>query len=141
MIDADRRARLLAARREIAELTGRSVPEWVGSSPDAAIPPRVRLRVFERFAGTCQLTGRKIRPGDEWDLDHRVPLALGGKHAESNLQPVLREAHREKTRQDVADNAKVRRIRLKHIGAFPKSKAKIKSRGFQKTRPDFTPKD
>jgi 5-methylcytosine-specific restriction protein A len=103
-------------------MTGRSVPEWVGSSPDAPIPPRVRLRVFERYAGVCQLTGRKIRAGDKWDLDHRIALANGGTHSEDNLQPVSREAHREKTRQDVALKSKAARVRAKHLGiAKPKS--------------------
>lgn len=131
-LDADRRARLLA------EPSGRSVPEWVASSPDAAIPARVRLRVFERYGGVCQLTGRKIRPGDAWDLDHRIALALGGQHREGNLWPVLSEAHREKTRDDVKAKAKIARIRAKHLGVFPKSKTKIKSRGFQKSRPAIT---
>lgn len=103
-------------------MTGRSVDLWVGSTPDAAIPPRVRLRVFERHGGVCALSGRKIRVGDAWDLDHRVPLIMGGRHAEDNLQPVLKDAHREKTKADVAAKAKADRIRARHLGiAKPKS--------------------
>ena len=104
-------------------MTGRSVPEWIGATPDAGIPPRVRLRVFERAGGVCALTGRKIYPGDRWDCDHRVPLALGGEHRESNLQPVLAEAHREKTAEDVAAKAKAARVAKKHRGLHhPKAK-------------------
>lgn len=104
-------------------MTRRSVPEWAGKTPDAAIPPRVRLRVFEAHGGTCALTGRKIRPGDEWDCDHIRALANGGEHRESNLQPVLRTAHREKTKADVALKAKADRVRKKHLGLWkPKSK-------------------
>jgi 5-methylcytosine-specific restriction protein A len=103
-------------------MTGRSVPEWVGSSPDAAIPPRVRLRIWERFGGRCALTGRKLRPGDHYDFDHIIALANGGEHRENNLQLVSREAHREKTRQDVALKSKAARVRAKHLGiAKPKS--------------------
>ena len=29
----------------------RSVAEWVGATPDTPVPPRVRLRVFERDEG------------------------------------------------------------------------------------------
>lgn len=29
-------------------MIGRSVEEWIGATPDTAIPPRVRLRVFEK---------------------------------------------------------------------------------------------
>lgn len=44
-------------------MTGRSVDEWHGANPDAHVPARVRLRVFERYGGKCWLTGRKIMPG------------------------------------------------------------------------------
>ena len=113
-------------------LTGRAVEEWVGSSPDAAIPARVRLRVFERYMGVCFLSGVKIKPGDTWDCDHRKPLHAGGQHVESNLVPVLRIMHRAKTAEEMHVKAKVERTRKKHLGIFPETKHKIKSRGFQK---------
>lgn len=93
----------------------RSVEEWIGKTDDAAIPPRVRVRVFDRFGGICQLTGRKIRPGDAWDLDHIVALINGGQHRESNLQPALRDKHRAKTKEDVALKSKAAKRRKKHL--------------------------
>ncbi len=93
---------------------GRSVPEWVGASPDAKIPGHVRLRIFERFDGICQITKRKIRAGDAWAVDHVVPLADGGSHCESNLVPVLEIAHRAKTGAENTTRAKVRAIKAKH---------------------------
>jgi 5-methylcytosine-specific restriction enzyme A len=102
----------------------RSTDEWIGATDDAAIPPRVRLRVFERYGGICQETGRKITPADQWDCDHEIALANGGQHRESNLRPVLREAHRSKTKQDVALKAKIDRVRKKHLGVKTK-KAKL----------------
>lgn len=100
---------------------GRSVDEWIGKTPDAAIPPRVRLRVFQRFGGICQISKRKITPADQWDLDHVTALILGGEHRESNLVPVLRDAHREKTKADVAAKAKADRIAKKHLGIKTKA--------------------
>ena len=97
-------------------MTRRSVPEWIGTTPDTPVPPRVKLRVFEAHGGKCHLTGRKIVPGDKWELDHRVALANGGKHRESNLAPALSEAHRKKTATDVAQKAKDDRVRKKHLG-------------------------
>lgn len=94
---------------------GRTVKEWVGRSDDTAAPPRVRLRVFEAHGGICALTGRKIRPGDDWELDHEQALTNGGENCESNLQPVLKEAHKAKTAQDVAQKSKDRRVRSKHL--------------------------
>lgn len=94
----------------------RSVEEWVGASDDAVPPPRVRLRVFERHGGVCYLTGRKIGPGDKWDLDHVRALCNGGENRESNLAPALRDAHRKKTAEDVKARAKADRVRKKHLG-------------------------
>lgn len=95
----------------------RAVPEWIGATPDTPAPPRVRLRVFEAYGGICALTGRKITPADKWELDHATALVNGGENRESNLQPVLSDAHKRKTAEDVATKAKDRRVRAKHIGA------------------------
>jgi 5-methylcytosine-specific restriction protein A len=115
-------------------VTGRTVPTWQGSTPDAAIPARVKLRIWERAGGKCEITGRKLYPGDAHDFDHIVPLAMGGEHSESNLRLVSRDAHREKTKADVTAIAKAKRVALKHTGLWPKSKRPIQSRGFERTR-------
>ena len=112
----------------------RSVPEWVGKHDDEAIPPRVRARVFEAYGGRCYRSGRKIMPGDAWALDHIQALANGGQHRESNLAPILEEAHKEKTAEDMRIKSKITRMKQKHLGIFPRSKAKIPSRGFPSTR-------
>ena len=94
----------------------RETPEWIGKTDDSAIPPRVRLRIFEHHSGHCFLTGRIIRAGEQWDLDHRVALVNGGQHRESNLVPVLTVHHRLKTKKDVAEKSMVARKRKKHLG-------------------------
>ena len=110
-------------------MTGRTVKEWIGKTPDSKPPPRVRLRVFERDNGVCHISGRKIQSGDAWDLDHVIALinwtGEGHGNRESNLAPVLRDKHREKTRADVALKSKAATVRKKHLGI----KAR-KSRGF-----------
>lgn len=96
----------------------REVPEWIGKTDDSRPPPRVRVRVFERHDGRCYLTGRKIRPGDKWDLEHIKALINGGQNRESNMAPALAGAvHQEKTSRDVAEKAKVYAVKSKHIGA------------------------
>ena len=99
-------------------MTHRSVDEWIGSSSDAKVPPRVRLRIFEAHGGVCHISGRKIRPGDQWDLDHKQALCNGGEHRESNLAPAIREVHRAKTADDVKLRAKADRVRKKHLGIW-----------------------
>lgn len=115
----------------------REVPEWIGKTDDTAIPPRVRVRVFGRFGGTCFLSGRKIRAGEEWDCDHSIALINGGEHRESNLVPVLRGEHRKKTAADIAQKSKNYRVRAKFLGVMPK-RSKIQSAGFRKSAPQRT---
>lgn len=100
----------------------RSVPEWIGKTHDSPIPPRVRLRVFERCGGICHLSNRFIRAGEAWQLDHIVSLVNGGEHRECNLAPVLTEPHRAKTAEDVREKSIVRRKRMKHLGISAKKK-------------------
>lgn len=113
----------------------RAVPEWVADNDDQAIPPRVKLRIWERCGGKCALTGRKIMPGDAFDYEHRIALCNGGRHAEFNIVLALRDKHREKTADDVALKSKVARVRAKHLGIYPKSKTPLRSRGFAKRSP------
>jgi len=115
-------------------MTARDRPEWIGKTPDTAPPARVRVRVFDAYGGRCYLSKRKIMPGDTWELDHVKALVNGGENRETNLAPALKSAHREKTNADVAEKAKVARLRAKHLGVFPKSKTPIRSRGFQSAR-------
>lgn len=109
----------------------RAIEEWIGKADDQAIPPRVRLRIFDRCGGRCAVTGEKLRPG-HFQYDHIVALVNGGRHAESNLQTICTEAHKVKTRDDVAIKAKVARIRKKMLGLWPAPARKLQSRPFPK---------
>ncbi len=95
----------------------RDVPEWIGRSDNTAVPPRVRLRVFERDGGICQCgCGRKISVGDKWQTDHMIALINGGENRESNLRSLLDKCHAVKTGADVGEKAVVARVRKKHVG-------------------------
>lgn len=101
----------------------RSVSEWIAKNDDQKVPDRVRIRIFDREGGICHLTGEKIDPvRDEWDLDHKVALILGGEHRETNLFPAKKEPHRRKTAVEMKVKSKIARTRKKHLGiAKPKS--------------------
>jgi 5-methylcytosine-specific restriction endonuclease McrA len=53
-------------------------------------------------------------------LDHKVALINGGEHRESNLFPALKDKHRAKTADDVAEKSKTYRMGAKHRGLWPK---------------------
>ena len=111
----------------------RAVPEWIGATPNTPVPDRVKVRVFAKYDGRCHWTGKRIMPGDSWDVDHVIALINGGLNVESNLAPILRgKAHKEKTAHDVAIKSKTYRMRAKHLGLM-KPKRKIPSRPFPKT--------
>ena len=94
----------------------RSIPEWIGKTDDSAIPPRVKLRIFQQFGGQCfkctNMIVGKLLPA----YDHIIPLIMGGANAEDNIQLLCTECHKVKTAVDVADKAESYRVRLKHVG-------------------------
>lgn len=94
----------------------RSLPEWIGATDDTPIPPRVKLRVFEKYGGVCHISSRRIRAGEPWDAEHVVALCNGGQNRESNLAPALRAAHPKKTAADLAIKSKTARMAKKHAG-------------------------
>lgn len=81
-----------------------------------------KLAVFEAHGGCCHICGGKIQVGEPWDLEHQIPLALGGDDDESNVAPAHVKCHRAKTTQDAARIAKANRVRAKHMGAKPTPK-------------------
>jgi 5-methylcytosine-specific restriction protein A len=99
---------------------GRAVEEWIGATADSKIPDRVKLRIFEREGGRCYLSGAKIRPGDKYEFEHVIALALwtgeGHGNRESNIRLALKDAHKAKTKADRAQQAKSDSIRKKHLG-------------------------
>lgn len=112
----------------------RSPKEWIAKSDDAKIPPRVRLRVFDRAGGVCHLCKLKIKvPGETWDADHIKALINGGAHREANLAPAHKHCHLIKTTADVAEKKKVAAVRKKHV-LPPAPKQPIKSPGFRQSK-------
>jgi 5-methylcytosine-specific restriction protein A len=100
----------------------RSLPEWIAKHDDEAIPPRVKLRIFERCNGICKACTLAIRGKLLPAYDHITALVNGGEHRESNLQLLCVPCHAVKTRQDVAEKAQTYSKRLKAVGIKPARK-------------------
>jgi 5-methylcytosine-specific restriction protein A len=80
-----------------------------------------RLRIFENRGGVCHLCEQKIQVGEKWEVEHRIPLAMGGADDETNMFPAHRKCHAVKSKADAGKLAKVTRIRAKHRGAWKRT--------------------
>jgi len=76
----------------------------------------MRLKLFEDAAGRCYLCGFKIQAGQLWEVEHRIPLALGGADDEANMAPAHKSCHAPKTAEDFGRIAKAKRQKAKHFG-------------------------
>lgn len=110
----------------------RSTNEWVGKHDDQAIPPRVKLRIYDRDGGKCHICGLPIKPGETWDADHVTALVNGGEHREANLAPAHKHCHVAKSVIDIKTKAKIASVRKKDLG-ITQPAGNIKSQGFTKT--------
>lgn len=96
---------------------------------------RDRVKVFNAAGGVCHLCGMKIDAGQEWDVSHAIPLAIGGQDDFSNMLPAHRRCHRQHTAQNDAPRiAKTKRQYAMHIGAKQPA-GRLQSRGFPKAPP------
>lgn len=85
-----------------------------------------RVKVFLKTEGACYLCHRKIGPGELWDVEHELALALGGKDDFSNWFPAHADCHRGKggkTANDIKMISKADRVAKKNLGIRPKNKS------------------
>ena len=114
----------------------RSVPIWIGKTDDSAVPPRVRLRVWDGEQGKCHRCRRKIPSDDAWIIEHRQAIILGGANAEPNLCLSCSWCKPAKDAEDAAAKSKIASTRAKHLGIRPPSR--IRSAGWGKAAPQKT---
>jgi 5-methylcytosine-specific restriction endonuclease McrA len=89
-----------------------------------------RAKIFERARGKCHICGHMIDAGREcWDLEHIIPLAMGGDDHGDNLAPAHRNCHAIKTAEaDAPALAKAKRLYRRHVlgvrtpSTFPKKR-------------------
>lgn len=67
-------------------------------------------RIFLVHNGKCGLCGNRIEGGQKYEIDHRIPLNLGGEDTDANCYPAHIKCHKDKTRADKAAIAKRNRI-------------------------------
>lgn len=114
----------------------RTVTEWIAKHDDEAIPPRVKLRIFQKFNKRCAVCTLpiigKLRP----EYDHIRALVNGGAHRERNIQLLCSACHKVKTKADVAEKSDTRRKQLKAAGI--RKPSRLKGKGFRQADPQHT---
>lgn len=78
-----------------------------------SMSPRRIAEIFARDDGRCQECKRKLRPGDDYEVDHIIALSKGGTDENSNLQILCSGCHAIKTPGDISDAAKSKRTYTK----------------------------
>ena len=105
----------------------------VGTTPRRALSPSRRLRIWEQHGGICVLCQAKIDGvREKWIVEHVRALVLGGADDDANCGPAHESCRRVKDKTDVADGARAKRRKAKHIGA-------AKPRGFPRPPPGYNP--
>lgn len=89
-----------------------------------------RARIIAAHGGKCAYPGCDETQGLE--VDHIIPLALGGKDRDEDMEPLCLHHHASKTKRDMGLIAKAKRRGLKFKGEFPPAKQKLRGRGFQR---------
>lgn len=78
-----------------------------------------RLKLHEEHLGICHICGEVIDLDTQaMDVEHVIPLAMGGADEWRNVRPAHRDCHAAKTKTDVTQIAKAKRVNRKHTNNF-----------------------
>lgn len=81
------------------------------------ISARERMAIWTRCGGVCHICGEKIDGGREaWEVEHIIPLEMGGDDEGDNLAPAHVSCHRAKTKADAKHIAKAKRMQQREAG-------------------------
>jgi 5-methylcytosine-specific restriction endonuclease McrA len=76
-----------------------------------------KLRIWERNRGICCLCGQTIDGvREEWFIEHKRALELGGTNDDENLGPAHRVCKPEKDADDHRRAAKAKRVKQRFLG-------------------------
>ena len=101
-----------------------------------------RRRIFVAHGGVCGFCHEEIPVGGPFEIDHEIPLSLGGSDDDGNCYPVHVRCHEIKTfglkrpgRQRVSDFsaiAKVKRLRDRRLGLEVKKRSRLSDPHFMR---------
>lgn len=100
--------------------------EPVEPTKRATFTPKEKAAILAKSDGHCAYPMCAVTVGLE--IDHTIPIWLGGKHDISNASCLCGPHHKQKTKQDAAIRARVKRLHKREAGE--KRPTTIRSRGF-----------
>jgi 5-methylcytosine-specific restriction endonuclease McrA len=122
-------------------LMSRVAPKTGGTlelDPRRAFTASQRLVIFTTQQGRCAHCGT---PLSTWECDHVIPHNQGGRTVVDNGEALCEPCHARKTKRDITDAARTKRLQKKHAGVMKrKIRRKIVSRGFAKAYRPFRKK-
>lgn len=77
---------------------------------------KLRAELFQQHNGICHICQGKILGHERWEIEHIIPLSLGGEDGGDNLAPAHQSCHRGKTKEDIRRLSKAKRQRAFHLG-------------------------
>jgi len=89
-----------------------------------------RVKLFFERDGECCICKGKIAVGEKWIDEHIKPLAMGGGNEWENRGCAHIPCAKGKTKTDIGQISKAKRVEAKHIGAH-QPKAQIQSAPFK----------
>jgi 5-methylcytosine-specific restriction protein A len=79
--------------------------------------PKRRAAIFAAHEGVCHICEGVIDGTREaWEVEHIIPLEISRDDSDGNLAPAHVKCHRVKTKADVRDISKCRRVAQKYKG-------------------------
>jgi len=79
-----------------------------------------RLGVLFCSFGRCHICGEIINTArEDFEVEHVIPIALGGPDTTQNMRAAHIPCHRMKTKADARQIAKAKRVAAKHTGTAP----------------------
>ena len=93
-----------------------------------SMTPHRRAAIFAKEHGICWQCSRRLRPGDDWSVEHVIALQNGGEDTDDNCRVTCAWCKPGKDRADQATAAKGRHRAVRHT--VPKEQRKSQ-RGFK----------
>ena len=112
---------------QIAPVPSREVVE---ATKRKAMSAGRRLRILRQWKSHCVGCNKNLL-GVAFEVDHFIPVELGGDDEDYNMRPLCIPCHKRKTKADIKAISKARRIRRKL--EKPLEPGSIASRPFQRS--------